>query len=440
MEQQLQNEMTHKESKESYLHKQLRERVQQIEDIQEKLQEMGQQTQQVLNFQRKLSRKELECTEKEEREENLRTHLEELQQQLREKEKINVNLQTRLNTKNQQLEEKIRQEENLYQKLRAMEEQISQSQTQLREKESEKANLLKERDRLKRKPARTADKKRPGKNELERSLSTAQQILRDNQAQRSPDWVIPRNQIQLTTKSLGRGAWGEVVQGRFCGCVVAVKTIHDLILSPHNRRLFEREMDIASRCRHPCLLQFIGATNDDHTPLFLTEIMETSLRALLQERFLSQTEITVIALDVARGLNYLHQKRPIPILHRDISSANVLLWRQGTQWRAKVSDYGTANFKKQTMTVAPGALIYSAPEARATNQTVHVDVYSFGVLLCEMSIRELPDPERREQQVAMLANNVLRALIRGCLETDPQARPTMEEIINEIEPEVQGTF
>ena len=37
------------------------------------------------------------------------------------------------------------------------------------------------------------------KNELERSLSTAQKILRDNQAQRSPDWVIPRNQIQLTT-------------------------------------------------------------------------------------------------------------------------------------------------------------------------------------------------------------------------------------------------
>ena len=129
-------------------------------------------------------------------------------------------------------------------------------------------------------------------------------------------------------------------------------------------------MDIASRCRHPCLLQFIGATNDDHTPLFLTEVMETSLRALLQERSLSQTEITVIALDVARGLNYLHQKRPIPILHRDISSANVLLWRQGTQWRAKVSDYGTANFKKQTMTVAPGALIYSAPKARTTNQTV----------------------------------------------------------------------
>ena len=379
---------------------------------------------------------------------NLQEQLREKDDKLREKEGINLSLQARLNTKNQQLEEKIRQEENLYQKLGAVEEQISQSQAQLREKELEKAKLLKERDRLngnlramhqqltnsrfsellktkmqeqlerkeqqlveselrlremnqrlrdlqvqirEKDRATVALQERLGitvqqvgeleeqltrkdreKNELERSLSTAQQILRDNQAQRSPDWVIPRNQIQLTTKSLGRGAWGEVVQGRFCGCVVAVKTIHDLILSPHNRRLFEREMDIASRCRHPCLLQFIGATNDDHTPLFLTEVMETSLRALLQERLLSQTEITVIALDVARGLNYLHQKRPIPILHRDISSANVLLWRQGTQWRAKVSDYGTANFKKQTMTVAPGALIYSAPEARATNQTVQV--------------------------------------------------------------------
>ena len=68
-----------------------------------------------------------------------------------------------------------------------------------------------------------------------------------------------------------------------------------------------------------------------------------------------------------------------------------------------------------------------------------VHVYSFGVLLCEMSIRELPYPERREQQVTMVTNSVLRALIRGCLETDPQARPTMEEIVDEIEPEAQDT-
>ena len=82
----------------------------------------------------------------------------------------------------------------------------------------------------------------------------------------------------------------------------------------------------------------------------MTELMEKSLRALLEQRQLAETERRVISLDVVRAVNYLHK----PIIHRDVSSANVLLWQQGDQWRGKVSDYGTANFMQQTMTVAPG--------------------------------------------------------------------------------------
>ena len=78
---------------------------------------------------------------------NLQEQFREKDDRLQEKEGINLHLQTLLNTKNKQLEEKIRQEENLYQKLRVVEEQISQSQAQLREKELEKANLLKKSDR-----------------------------------------------------------------------------------------------------------------------------------------------------------------------------------------------------------------------------------------------------------------------------------------------------
>ena len=178
--------------------------------------------------------------------------------------------------------------------------------------------------------------------------------------------------FKITEKCLGRGGWGSVNKGTYCGCTVAVKQIHELIPSPPNINLFEREMNIASKCRHPHLLQFIGATKDEETPLFATELMEKSLRTLLDQRQLSKTEIAVISLDVALALNYLHQKKPEPIIHRDISSANVLLWRQGDQWRGKVSDYGTANFIQQTMTVAPGARIYSAPEALKSNQTVKV--------------------------------------------------------------------
>ena len=60
-------------------------------------------------------------------------------------------------------------------------------------------------------------------------------------------------------------------------------------------------------------------------------------------------------------------------------------------------------------------------------------MYSFGVLLCEICIRQLPDPDRRDEQVAMVTNSWLRALIRECLQRDPEARPSMEYIISELE-------
>ena len=208
-------------------------------------------------------------------------------------------------------------------------------------------------------------------NELEQTLSTIQQTLDECKQKVSRDWVLSRDEILITDTCLGVGGWGTVLLGKFRGCKVAVKQIHELILSPHNRRLFEREMNIASRCRHPCLLQFIGATNDEGTPLFVTELMESSLRTLLEQQLLPTSDICILSVDIAQALNYLHLSKP-PIIHRDISSANVLLWRQGEQWRGKVSDYGTANFMQQIMTVAPGAMIYSAPEALTSNQTIKV--------------------------------------------------------------------
>ena len=60
-------------------------------------------------------------------------------------------------------------------------------------------------------------------------------------------------------------------------------------------------------------------------------------------------------------------------------------------------------------------------------------MYSFGVLLCKMCIREIPDPDMRDQQVKRVKNHRLQALIRGCLQRDPEARPSMEDIIGELQ-------
>ena len=303
-----------------------------------------------------------------------------VQGQLQEKDEQLVNSEGRLREMEQQLanvqgqlQEKDEQLVNSEGRLREMEQQMANVQGELKDKDEAAAILQNQvttfEDRL-----RTKDQE---VNELETSLSAAQRALNDSIRQQSPDWVISRDQIQLTDKCLGRGSRGTVVEGRYCGCAVAVKQIYELILSDYNRRLFEREIKIASICRHPCLLQFIGATNDEGNPLFVTELMESSLRVLLEQRSLSKTEVSVISLDVARALNYLHQKKPSPIIHRDISSANVLLWRQADQWRGKVSDYGTANFMQQTMTVGPGAMIYSAPEAHTKSQTIKVFIFIF---------------------------------------------------------------
>ena len=274
------------------------------------------------------------------------------QRQLREMQQREETSQRQLREMQQRGTNSLRPSREIQQRLENFQQQVSVLERQVREKDQEV-------------------------NKLELSLSSAQQTINDLQRQEECDWVISRDEIQMTNKCLGKGGWGSVYEGVYCGCTVAVKKMHDLILSPHNIRLFEREMNIASKCRHPHLLQFIGATNDNGNALFITELMEESLRSLLEQRKLSETEIRTISLDVARALNYLHQKKPEPIIHRDVSSANVLLWRQGDQWRGKVSDYGTANFMQQTMTVVPGAMIYSAPEVVTSNQTVKVSFTAF---------------------------------------------------------------
>ena len=305
-----------------------------------------------------------------------------LHEQLRKKEHLEENLKKQLTEMEEQLTNLRGQIQERNEQLRDVTQEMTIVRGQLLGKDEETANLRNQATVLR----QQLEEKDQEMNELETTLFKAQDELREYQRQQSPEWVISRDHIQLTSKFLGKGGWGSVVEGKYCGCSVAVKQIHELILSPYNRELFEREMDIASRCRHPCLLQFIGATNDEGNPLFVTELMETSLRTLLEQRALSEAEMSFISLDVARALNYLHQKQPSPIIHRDISSANVLLWRQGEHWRGKVSDYGTANFMQQTMTVAPGAMIYSAPEALTKNQTVKVSCYLFIVYMCAFHV------------------------------------------------------
>ena len=254
-----------------------------------------------------------------------------------------------------------------------------------------------------------------------------------------PNWIISAEEIIIGDHELGRGSWGYVREATFRGRTVAAKCSHTEIISVYNSRLFHREMVIASQCRHPNLLQFIGATLQGN-PIIITELMETSLRSLLQQQALEHHHILPICRDVAMAINYLHNLTPDPVIHRDVSSSNVLLNSlplPAGGWLAKLSDYGSANFAWRSHTIGPGCPTYAAPEASSVvNHTPKMDVYSYGVLLLEVCTGELPD---YPSMAGILAapnweppRSHLIQVIKDSVKLNYQERPTMQFILDHI--------
>ena len=218
---------------------------------------------------------------------------------------------------------------------------------------------------------------------------------------------------------------------------MAAKELHSQVESDYYDQVFQREMAVAAQVSHPNLLCFHGAKLEGGMTI-LTELMPTSLRAEVNrgrhhpEHRLSREHILSIAMDVACALNYLHHLIPDPIIHRDLSSANVLLKpTHNGGWLAKVSDYGSANFQQQLQTQNPGSPVYAAPESNnPALQSPKMDIYSFGVLLIEMCTCEFPAPECHPDLIESIRYPQLVRLIRWCLNEDRNQRPTAVQVID----------
>ena len=273
----------------------------------------------------------------------------------------------------------------------------------------------------------------------ERSLAEMRHTLRqceDRLESYSTHWVIKREEIELTGPELGVGGWATVTVAKFRGIKVAVKRIHNRIISHHNLQLFQREMNMAARLRHPNLIQFVGATMKGEM-MIVMELMATSLRSQLEtDIYFPPNTVKAISLDVACGLNYLHLIQPDPIVHRDISSANVLLEELPHRvWRAKLTDYGSVNVIHQLHTQNPGSPAYSAPEASDPRlQSPKMDIYSFGALVLEMLTGRLPAPDDRPGLLCQVRHEQLLHLIRRCLSERKEDRPSASDIFSDLSP------
>ena len=255
-------------------------------------------------------------------------------------------------------------------------------------------------------------------------------------------WKVSRSEIQAIPrrKEIGRGAWGEVYSAIFRGKDVAIKIVHEEIFHVFTIDLIKREIMIMSHVQHPNLVRFIAAVWDEaveekkEAPIIVSELMDMNLRKAYRARDLSSSLISIFC-DVAYALHYLHCQG---IIHRDISAPNVLLkYSSNRSILAKVSDFGSANMAKQSKTVGAGAVLYSAPEMFASitssqKQTPKVDVYSYGVLLLEVTSREMPSRDSYKGMLQLLATQMpdIHKLIVQCTEHSPTNRPTMCDILS----------
>ena len=202
----------------------------------------------------------------------------------------------------------------------------------------------------------------------------------------------------LPNAVLGTGSFGQVCRATIGELQCAAKVLHPVLVdrsNPRNLERFEQECQILSGIRHPNVVQYLGVSRDEqsHMPILLMELMDESLT-----HFLERSEVRLpyhvqvnINHEVALALAFLHLNQ---IVHRDLSSNNVLLIGEG--YRAKVTDFGMSQLYHRFtgQTKCPGTPAYMPPEAllEPPKYTEKLDCFQAGVLMIQTITRKFPDP------------------------------------------------
>ena len=360
--------------------------------------------------------------------------------------------QQQLSDLQREKEARIQQlQQNLSDIRRESEAQIQQHQQQLsdlrRENEARIQQLQQHLSDLRREKEAQTQQHQQHLSDLRRENELLQQGIGPNispsHSQEMQFWHVSAEEVQVDQEILGGGAWGVVAKGKFRGQRVAVKQLYPNILQPTTVDRVRREISTMAQVRHPNLVLFIAAVMDGQTgPMIITEILDTNLRTAYERNCLGSNKLRIFQ-DLASALNYLHLHRE-PIIHRDVSTANVLLEAVANNgWKAKLSDFGSANLVRYATTPGEGAIIYTAPEAfpqpptsptPSPPQTPKIDVYSYGVVLGEVVTQQLPDPSRLQEMMRQVRRQwpQLHPTVTSCIQYSPESRPSMAHILQEL--------
>ena len=212
--------------------------------------------------------------------------------------------------------------------------------------------------------------------------------------------------------TLGTGSYGGVCKAKCDGLPCAAKIMHPTLFDLHDPGTisylckFEEECRLLSLARHPNVVQYLATYRDPDTrlPVLLMELCDKSLCRFLERSpgpLPYHTQLN-ISHDITLALVYLHSNG---LTHRDLTGNNVLMI---TGVRAKITDFGmsklaSVNPRMTPMTLCPGNVQYMSPEAleEPPFYTDKLDVFSFGVLLVQITTRQFPNPGPRFQVISV---------------------------------------
>ncbi|KAG4940523.1 hypothetical protein JHK87_044394 [Glycine soja] len=263
---------------------------------------------------------------------------------------------------------------------------------------------------------------------------------------------------------IGVGGQGRVYKALLpTGEVVAVKKLHSVPNGEMlNQKAFTSEIQALTEIRHRNIVKLHGFCSHSQYSFLVCEFLEKGdVKKILKDdeqaiAFDWNKRVDVVE-GVANALCYMHHDCSPPIIHRDISSKNILL---DSDYVAHVSDFGTAKFlnpNSSNWTSFAGTFGYAAPELAYTMEANEkCDVYSFGILALEILFGEHPGGDvtsscaatstldhmalmdRLDQRLPHPTSPTVVELISivkiavSCLTESPRFRPTMEHVAKEL--------
>lgn len=260
------------------------------------------------------------------------------------------------------------------------------------------------------------------------------------------------NPLELQIRKSDGISKGSYQVAKWNGTKVSVKILDkDSYTDPESINAFKHELTLLEKVRHPNVVQFVGAVTQNIPMMIVSEYHPRGdLGTYLQKKGrLSPSKALRFALDVARGMNYLHECKPDPIIHCNLKPKNILLDNGGL---LKVAGFGLIRLSKispdKAKLVQPEGVDrsspYVAPEIYKDEIfDRNVDIYSFGLVLYEM-MEGTPFSTKSPQEAARLMclegqrpafkskskyPPELRELIEECWDPEAFVRPTFSEVI-----------